>query len=127
MLKVSFVMLEISYIKHAKFTLDDEGGTFWLHNQLIGFIFLQWKCFLSFWQWEKNIDVERIFVSSEPHKAEFSRFPDLSLLPLICSFRACRRGAILLGQVIPQASVVTLKCDLFQVTAVTGFFSSVRH
>lgn len=52
MLYVSFVMLEISYIKCVKFTLDNEGGTFWLHNQFSGFIFLQWKCcFLSFWPW----------------------------------------------------------------------------
>ena len=41
MLKVSFVMLEISYLKCAKFTLDKESDTFWLHNQFIGFIFLQ--------------------------------------------------------------------------------------
>lgn len=45
-LKVSFVMLEISYLRCPKFRLDNEHGTFWLHNQFIGFIFLQGKCWV---------------------------------------------------------------------------------
>ena len=49
--KVSSVMLEISYIVWEKFTLENKGGTFWLHNQFTGFIFFQWRSFLSFWLW----------------------------------------------------------------------------
>lgn len=66
--------------------------------------------------------MEWIFVLFDCCKAKFSQFPVPSLFHPICSFGACKTGGILLGQVISQASVMTLKCDLFKVIAVTGGF-----
>lgn len=127
MLKVCLAMLEIPHVQCVKFTPDKESGTFWLHNQCLGFILIQWKCFWFGFFFCNFGNSKRIKIGSwfffflEPHKAEFSWFPVLSLLLPICSFWAYRRGAILLGQVISQASVVALKCDPFKVIALAAF------
>lgn len=120
MLTVSFVMLEISYIIWVKFILDNEAGTFQLHNQFISFIFLQLKCF---WQWQKNIDRGFLFHLSPTRPNSHDFLSSFFSTPFFISFRACIRGALLLGQVISQVSVVTLKPALFKVMVVTGGFN----
>lgn len=118
----SFVMLEIVYIICVKLILDNEASTFQLQNRFIGFIFLQWKCF---WQWQKNIDSGFFFHlgPTKPNSHDSHDFlASFFSTPFFISFRACIRGALLLGQVVSQVSVVTLKHVLFKVIVVTGGF-----
>lgn len=82
MLKVCLAMLEIPHVQCVKFTPDKERGTFWLHNQCLGFILIQWKCFwFGFFLYFGNS--KRIKIGSWFF---FSGAPQSRILMISCSF-----------------------------------------